>query len=59
MVNNKKKEAIQTAKNAVWYHTECVLLTKDEYEELKKYKAAYKDLQGSLSNLIEQFKRIE
>lgn len=43
-----KKDLLNSAKNAVWYNTECVLLTKEEHEELKKYKTLYQDLLGSL-----------
>lgn len=50
-----EKDLLNSAKNAVWYNTECILLTKEEYEELKKYKALYQDLIGSLKTVLTDF----
>ena len=45
-------EKIKKAQEAVWYNTDCKLLTKEEYEELCKYKALYLDLKGSLEGIV-------
>lgn len=46
---------ITNAKQAVYYHSECVLLGKDEYQELCKYKGLYLDLKGSLEGVVNVF----
>lgn len=45
---------ITDAKQAVYYHSECVLLEKDEYQELCKYKGLYLDLKGSLEGILKE-----
>ena len=45
------KEEVKKAQEAVWYNTDCKLLTKEEYEELCRYKALYLDLKGSLEGI--------
>lgn len=47
---------LEQAKAAVHFHNDCKLLTKEEYEELCKYKSLYLDLKGSINNIINQFK---
>lgn len=51
------EEKIKKAQEAVWYNTDCKLLTKEEYEELCKYKALYLDLKGSLEGIVKNFKQ--
>ena len=51
------KEEVKKAQEAVWYNTDCKLLTKEEYEELCKYKALYLDLKGSLEGIVKDFKQ--
>lgn len=50
------EDNLSSAKMAIYYNTDCVLLTKEEYTELYKYKGMYKDLKGSLDKLISEFK---
>lgn len=54
--NNTQNTPLERAKQVVYYHSDCVLLTKDEYQELCKYKSLYLDLQGSISKIVEEFK---
>lgn len=51
------EEKIKKAQEAVWYNTDCKLLTKEEYGELCKYKALYLDLKGSLEGIVKDFKQ--
>lgn len=51
------EEKIKKAQEAVWHNTDCKLLTKEEYEELCKYKALYLDLKGSLEGIVKDFKQ--
>ena len=63
-INNQKQEImpennqtpLEQAKAAVHFHSDCKLLTKEEYEELCKYKGLYLDLKGSINNIMNQFK---
>lgn len=63
-INNQKQEVmpensqtpLEQAKAAVHFHSDCKLLTKEEYEELCKYKGLYLDLKGSINNIMNQFK---
>lgn len=50
------EEKIKKTQEAVWRNTDCKLLTKEEYEELCKYKALYLDLKGSLERIVKDFK---
>lgn len=50
------EEKIKKAQEAV-YNTDCKLLTKEEYEELCRYKALYLDLKGSLEGIVKDFKQ--
>lgn len=52
---NIQQADIQIAQMVVRNHTECILLTKEEYNELAKYKGLYLDLAGSLETLTKQF----
>lgn len=52
-----REEKIKKAQEAVWYNTDCKLLTKEEYEELCRYKALYLDLKGSLEGIVKDFKQ--
>lgn len=54
--NKPQNTPLERAKQAVYYHSDCVLLTKEEYQELYKYKGLYLDLQGSISKIAEEFK---
>ena len=54
--NNTQNTPLERAKQVVYYHSDCILLTKDEYQELCKYKGLYLDLQGSISKIVEEFK---
>lgn len=47
---------IEGAKQAVYYHSNCVLLTKEEYQELCKYKGLYLDLKGEITKMAESWK---
>ena len=47
---------LEQAKAAVHFHSDCKLLTKEEYEELCKYKGLYLDLKGSINKIMNQFK---
>lgn len=51
------KEEVKKAQEAVWYNTDCKLLTKEEYKELCRYKALYLDLKGSLEGIVRNFKQ--
>lgn len=51
------KEEIKKAQEAVWCNTDCRLLTKEEYEELCRYKALYLDLKDSLEEIVKDFKQ--
>lgn len=46
---------LDISKQVVHEHTNCVLLTKEEYSELCLYKRMYKDLKGSIDKLISEF----
>lgn len=51
------EEQIKKAQEAVWYNTDCRLLTEEEYKELCRYKALYLDLKGSLEEIVRNFKQ--
>lgn len=55
-LNILTEDLLESAKEAVFLNTNCVLLTKGEYTELCKYKGMYKDLKGSLNKLMSEFK---
>ena len=54
--NNTQNTPLERAKQVVYCHSNCVLLTKEEYQELCRYKSLYLDLQGSISKIVEEFK---
>lgn len=54
--NNTQNTPLERAKQVVYCHSDCVLLTKEEYQELCRYKSLYLDLQGSISKIVEEFK---
>lgn len=54
--NNTQNTPLERAKQVVYCHSDCVLLTKEEYQELCRYKNLYLDLQGSISKIVEEFK---
>lgn len=49
-------DPLAEAKQAVYYHSDCVLLTKEEYQELCKYKGLYLDLKGEITKIAESWK---
>lgn len=63
-INNQKQEIMpennQTplakAQEVVYTQTDCVLLSKEEYQELCKYKGLYLDLKGSIEQISNTFK---
>lgn len=52
---NKQNTPLERAKQVVYYHSDCVLLTKEEYQELCKYKGLYLDIMGHIKTAIKEF----
>lgn len=52
----KNPSPFEKAKQAVYYHSDCILLTKEEYQELCKYKGLYLDLKGEITKMAELWK---
>lgn len=55
--NLDKVDKLKSAKKAVFFNTDCVLITKKEYTELCNDKILYKHLKDSLDKLISEFKK--
>lgn len=53
--NKPQNTPLERAKQAVYYHSDCVLLTKEEYQELCKYKGLYLDIIGHIKTAIKEF----
>lgn len=52
---NKQNTPLERAKQVVYCHSDCVLLTKEEYQELCKYKGLYLDIIGHIKTAIKEF----
>lgn len=52
----ESSSSFDKAKQAVYYNSDCVLLSKGEYQELCKYKGLYLDLKGEITKIAEAWK---
>lgn len=53
--NKPQNTPLERVKQVVYCHSDCVLLTKDEYQELCKYKGLYLDIIGHIKTVIKEF----
>lgn len=53
--NKPQNTPLERAKQVVYYHSDCILLTKEEYQELCKYKGLYLDIIGHIKTVIKEF----
>lgn len=53
--NKPQNTPLERAKQVVYYHSDCILLTKEEHQELCKYKDLYLDLIGHIKTVIKEF----